>query len=64
MCCPRISRTRLAFTRCPGLLAGLEPRAGNVDDAVERWGERERALLGLAQNTLDNEFARGGRSFF
>jgi hypothetical protein len=30
------------------------------DDAVERRWEREQALLGLARDTPDEEFARGG----
>ena len=30
------------------------------DDAVERRWEREQALLGLARDTPEEEFARGG----
>jgi hypothetical protein len=30
------------------------------EDAVERRWEREQALLGLARDTTDEEFARGG----
>lgn len=42
-------------------VAELEPREGNVDDdALERRWEREQAFLGLARDTPDKEFARGG----